>query len=194
MGHSVGGAACAELRALSAAAAASRLASSSNFITSNGAPFMAAWCSGVLLSCMAARSARPRYEGRTAACGRVCVRAAAYVVQYSGRIAVGLEQQARHLQRGALRSGVVHRQLPVLHVARRTRRSLGQGTQQQGQRGGEGGTGSTCVGPRCCGSASGGVDRAARRALSAAVAVAVALPSGPSSSFTTSNVAPLSVA
>ena len=47
--RSVGGTVFAEPRALSAAAAALRFASSSSCITSNGAPFMAAWCSGRFL-------------------------------------------------------------------------------------------------------------------------------------------------
>ena len=57
--------------------------------------------------------------GRIAACGRVyayvCVQRS-YVVLYAGCIAVGVEQQLHHLQRRALRGGVVERQLSVLYI------------------------------------------------------------------------------
>ena len=62
----------------------------------------------------------------------------AYVVYSFRCIAIGLEQQAHHVQRRALLGGVVQWQLPVLHAhahmhmhiscgeGRRTRRSFGQ--------------------------------------------------------------------
>ena len=46
-----GGRCGSSVRALSAAATALGLASSSSFITSNGAPFIAASCSGILPPC-----------------------------------------------------------------------------------------------------------------------------------------------
>jgi hypothetical protein len=188
-----------EPRALSAAAAASRLASSSSFVTLNGAPFMTAWCSGHFPPCMAVRRecTRNRCISRSessVACGRVCacsgVRCPSFRVPRGRRRAAGSPPAVRPSRRR--NAATVSR---PIQAARRTRHGLGQGAQHaasvdarrgitQGAHGARG-----AVWQREC-----GVVLAERRALSAAAAVVAALLSGPSSSFTTSNVAPFSAA
>eukprot|EP00964_Phaeocystis_antarctica_P070477 scaffold42929_cov69-Phaeocystis_antarctica.AAC.6 len=119
---------------------------------------------------------------------------AARLIRCADSTAVGGEQQLHHLERRAAHGGVVERQLPVLyyiiHGKAHAAKPWPQGAQQHGSSeerstGGTRGRGDVAVRA---------VVLAERCTLSAAVAVAVALPSGPSSSFTTSNVTPFSAA
>ena len=128
---------CAEQRALSAAVAASGLASSSSFITSSGAPFTAAWCRGSFSSCVrGVRSStvvlhvgriawgRGRevgeQQGQNGAAAAVIVArvgSAARLILRSGTFEVGVEQQLHHIERRALGGGVVQGKLSVLRSA-----------------------------------------------------------------------------
>ena len=124
---------CAELRALSGAAAASRLASSSSSVTSKEAPLVAAWCKGSFPSCEApcvaqhrARETRSRRSRAAAAQqrqrGRRYVGFAARLGHNGGSLAVGVEQQLHHIERLAHGGSVVQGQLSLLYI-RGTRRS-----------------------------------------------------------------------
>ena len=112
----------------------------------------------------------------------------AYVVYSFRCIAIGLEQQAHHVQRRALLGGVVQRQLPVLYIWKGARgkasaRTTSNGDDEGGSRGHE--AEMLWQRERWCWQSG---------AHTLSTAAAVVAFSAPRSSFITSNVAPSSTA